>query len=716
MSGVWARALRLLLCSAPVVLSAEQTQREGAHAAINPIRKVVNMLQKMQAQVTAEGKKEEELFEKFMCYCKNNGGDLENQIDNSKTKIGSLGSSLKESTEKKSQTKADLKQHQVDRTEAEDAMSKAKTLREKEAKEFAKFSADATANIDATKKAVAAIESGMAGAFLQTKAASSLRTFTMEKAELPDDSRKDVLAFLSGSDSQGYAPQGGQITGILKTMLDEMSQTLADATATEEQSIQTYDELTTAKKKQVETLTVQIETKQKRIGELGVSIATMKNDLDDTEESLEQDTKFLQELKTSCKTKEKEWDDIKAMRAQELAAIAETIKVLNDDDALELFKKTLPSASASLLQLHQGTSTVKAKALDALKRAAERHLRALRLPARPEINLIALALRGKKIGLAKVIGMIDEMIANLKTEQDDDDHKKEYCEKQIDMTEDKNKELDRALKDSEAAIEEMKGNIVELTEEIKELEAGVKKLDKQVADATDQRKKDSAENEALVAANSAAKELLLMAKNRLYKFYNPKMYKPPAAEEIQIEEAAASFVQISSHRGSRQEVAPPPPPETFGAYTKKSEDSGGVIAMVDLLIADLEKEITEAKTTEKVDQEDYEEMLDQAAKKRADDSKSMTDKQSAKASNEEALEVEEDNKKGTTKELFATLEYLQSLHGECDWLLTNYANRKAARADEVSALGQAKDVLNGADLSLVQTRSASKVHGFLERK
>merc|ERR1711920_946703 len=109
-------------------------------------------------------------------------------------------------------------------------------------------------------------------------------------------------------------------------------------------------------------LTMTIEAKTKPIGELGVSIVMMKEDLDDTQAALAEDQKFLADLEKSCATKTAEWDERSKTRAAELVALADTIKVLNDDDALELFKKTLPSASASLVQLQQRSTAVRAQA------------------------------------------------------------------------------------------------------------------------------------------------------------------------------------------------------------------------------------------------------------------------------------------------------------------------------------------------------------------
>merc|ERR1719192_736578 len=289
--------------------------------------------------------------------------------------------------------------------------------------------------------------------------------------------------------------------------------------------------------------------------------------------------------------------------------------------------------------------------------------------------------------------MIDDMVANLKQEQIDDDSKKEYCEKQLDTSEDKKKELEISLSDSETAIEELEGSIATLTEEIAALKKGIKALDKSVSEATEQRKEENAEYKELKQSDTAAKEILLFAKNRLNKFYNPKLYKPPADEP-------AMFVQVAAHRNDE---APPPPPESFGAYTKKSEDNAGVTQMIDLLVKDLDKELQEAEVNEKDAQTDYETLMAESATKRADDSKSMSDKAATKASEEEALERERDDKAATAKELMATLEYIHSLHGECDWLLKYFDARKEARDGEIDALGKAKAVLSGADFSLMQT-------------
>jgi len=278
----------------------------------------------------------------------------------------------------------------------------------------------------------------------------------------------------------------------------------------------------------------------------------------------------------------------------------------------------------------------------------------------------------------------------------------------------------------ETAIENVKEDIAKLGEEIDALKAGIKELDKMVMEATEQRKEENEDFKELMASDTAAKELLKFAKNRLNQFYNPKLYKAPPKKELTREDrivenmsgTAAPTATPGGIAGTGIEVfaqtnkkAPPPPPETFGPYTKKSEDSMGVMAMMDLLIADLDKEMTEAETEEKDAQVDYETTMRDSAEKRTKDSKLLGEKESTKADLEADLETHTEDKASTAKELMSTMQYIQSLHNECDWLLKYFDVRKEARASEIDALGKAKAVLAGADYSLLQTRSL----GFLWR-
>lgn len=690
----------------------------------NPIRKVVTMLQAMEKKVREEGEKEEQLFKKFMCYCKTGGSSLGASIGAGGEKVPQVESDIKQGEAEKAQLDEDLSKHQTDRVTAKTKMEEATGIRNKEATAYAGEKTELDTNIGSVNKAVTALTNGMAGSFLQTNAAQLLKTLINNRNSMVEDDRQVILSFLSASDNSDYTPQSGEVTGILKSLGDEMKKTLADLTATETGSVKVFEELMAAKTKEVNALTSAIEEKTRRTGELAVSIVMMKNDLTDTQAALMEDRAFLAELSSSCKTKEAEWDVRVKLRADELVALAETIKVLNDDDALELFKKTLPGAASSLVQVDANIAAVRVRALAAI--------RAVPVSNRKRLDFIVLALKGRKIGFEKVIKMIVDMIGTLKTEQIDDDNKREYCAIQFDSMDDKKKGLERRVSDAETAIENAIEEIATLKDEIKALGKGIQDLDKSVAEGSEQRKEEHADYSELMASNGAAKELLGFAKNRLNKFYNPKLYKGAAKRELTEDErisvnmggtmaptpapggiagtGVTVFAQTRVHV-MRHREDPGPAPETFGDYKTKGQETTGVIAMVDLLIKDLDKEMTEAETQEKDSQSDYEAMMRDSATKRALDAKSLTEKTGAKADAESNLEAHKDEKISTSRELMATMSVIQSLHAECDWLIQYYDMRKEARGSEIDALGKAKAVLSGADFSFVQAKSQK----FLKR-
>merc|ERR1719330_336021 len=189
----------------------------------------------------------------------------------------------------------------------------------------------------------------------------------MNKADVADDDRQVLVAFLSATSTEG-SPGTDQIIGMLKQMEATMKSVLSDGVKAEEAAIKTYDELMESKGQEVEALTESIDEKMKLVGELGIDIIEMKEDLTDTEDQLIKDKDFLKNLESSCATKTKEWEERSKTRAEELKALSETIKILNDDDALDLFKKTLPSGSSSFVQVEETRTLLRDRALTLLRR------------------------------------------------------------------------------------------------------------------------------------------------------------------------------------------------------------------------------------------------------------------------------------------------------------------------------------------------------------
>merc|ERR1719305_2100700 len=217
------------------------------------------------------------------------------------------------------------------------------------------------------------------------------------------------------------------------------------------------------------------------------------------------------------------------------------------------------------------------------------------------------------------------MVVLLGKQQKEDEKQKAYCEDEFETAADEEAAAKTKLAQTDATLAELTDKIGTLMEEISGLESSIAALDKEVADATEQRKEEHAAYVAQMQMNEAAVGLVEKAKNRMQKFYNPTLYKAPPKTEMTMEEkiiaAGTSFVQIEQ----------PEAPETFGAYEKKSEKSGGVMALMDMITKEMESEMKDAEYDEKTAQTEYAELMADSQDSRAQDTKSITEKDTAKA-------------------------------------------------------------------------------------
>merc|ERR1719408_379936 len=208
-----------------------------------------------------------------------------------------------------------------------------------------------------------------------------------------------------------------------------------------------------------------IESKTVRSGDLAVSVTTTADDIEDTTAEMKETEAFLANLASQCALKKKEWAERQAMRSEEISAISEAIKVLNDDDALDLFKKTLSLSQTSkemgfIQKTSASTNVLRARGMfSALIKKGSPH--------RAELALIEMSMKSHAVDFSKIMAMIDGMVKVLGEEQKDDDATKSYCDKELLKSEQEKKDTEDAISTSEAAIEEMTEESATLADEIK---------------------------------------------------------------------------------------------------------------------------------------------------------------------------------------------------------------------------------------------------------
>merc|ERR1719420_890791 len=635
------------------------------------------------------------MYDKFMCYFDGNTGEMAKSVEEAAQRITELKAKLESSIAEKDQLDQELIQHKQDREAAQQDLGKATTIREKEHAEYLELTGESKENLEAMTSAIEALEKGMGSGFLQSKTGLTDRLHKiLNSAQCLDTyQRSTVTSFLAGTQNPfgDYHSQSGEIVGILKTMKDEMDKALNGAVSDEEKSAAGYAELSAAKKEEISAAGAAIESKTQRSGTLAVTITTTKGDIKDTTNEMDDTEAFLANLKVECAEKKKEWAVRCQIRAEEVAAISEAIKVLNDDEALDLFKKTLslnqgPAGSQfGFIQQHEAQHNRAQQALHNFKsnKVDQKNL---------QVQFLENALKAKSIDFSKVIKMVEEMEAVLKEEQASDDAQKSFCDKDISKSEAEQKDTEEEIASSAALIEECKEASAATADEIALLQKETKELDLAVAEATEQRKEEHGEYIQFMEENNAAVQLLQKAKNKLNKFYRPTQYKAETTPEP-IVLSQLSFVQVS------HKEAPPPPPETWGAYKKKDGKSNGATALLNRLSKDPQDGIADAEHDEKTSQKDYETLMSDSQTSRAQKAESITEKEASKADLDLKVENASEKKTSLEQDLLNIKDYLSKLHAQCDFLTENYDMRKTARETELESLANAKAVLSGANFS-----------------
>merc|ERR1719487_221011 len=511
--------------------------------------------------------------------------------------------------------------------------------------------------------------------------------------------RRQVLAFLQqGADSDEMSAGSGEILGIMKQMKEEMESNLAGAEKDEATAIEGFESLSASKETEIEVATEAIETKMARSGELAVSVVQTKDALEDALEEIANAGKYAEQLAAQCATKEKEFAAAAKLRAEEISAISAAIGILNDDDALDVFKKTASFAQAPVLLQSTRHKASKAKTAQAMLASIANKYSSV--PMKLMLYTLNSKLKLKsKGGMDEVIKMIDDMVVLLGKQQTEDDNAVELCKEEFDKAEDEEKAAKTKLDQLSAALTEQTDAISSLMEEISVLTKSIQELDYAVAQATEQRKEEHAEYIEAVQMNEAAIGLVGKAKAKLEKFYKASFVQTTAKAAVQ-EAQPFSFVQIKSHSMKSDSDAlfdVAPAPEALVQY-KNNNKAPGVMGMMDDIVHDLESDVKDLEYEEKTAAKDYGELMADSQETRAGNSKAIVDKTATKAETEGKLMETKEALSGAAEDVKLSAATISDLHASCDFIMQNYEMRKEARANEVDSLKNAKAVLSGAKM------------------
>merc|ERR1719243_144252 len=568
----------------------------------------------------------------------------------------------------------------------QDSMDKATAIREKELAEFNAEEKDLLESIAALKAAITVLSKHHGGSLLQlqeSKLISIAATLQHElqkhgellKGVLTHKQHREMAAFMQAPSDffdaspifkQSYAPQSGQIFGILKQMKETFETNLSESQKAEMAAQKAYEELKAALEAQIAAAQDAIDKKTQELADTDEKLANSKQDLEDTRAKLSADEEFLRMLKEKCQMTDQEWEERQKTRQLEMEAVSKALAILSSDDAHDTFTRTFNPA---LLQMESSSKkSLRSQAAELLKTVAEK----VNSP-----RLSAIAVRCRLDAFTRVKKAIDDMIAQLLKEKEDEIKHKDFCVDDFNTNQLETEKKDREKTDLTAKIEDLKMTIETLTKEIEELKAEIAEMQLQLKRAGEDREVENKEFQLTVADQRATQKLLQQALTVLKGFY----------------EKGAALVQVSLDQD--QEPAGPPPPPGFKPL-KSQAASGGVMGLIQQIINDAKAMEADAIRSEEDAQKAYEDFTkdtNNSIAKRAD---AIVDKTENKSKAEQDLVEAEESQANIMLELEQLSNYNSQLHSECDFVVKNFDLRQSAREEEIDALKQAKAILSGA--------------------
>jgi myosin protein heavy chain len=701
--------------------TSRQTSRE------TPVKRVVGLLEEMQKTLQKEMDEDEGLYNKLKCWCNNNAQDKKNGIEESKAKIAELGSSIEGLTAKKSELATQIKELNEEVAANKNALAEAQAIREKELQEFHGQELDNVQAIENLKAALTVLSKHHSSAFPQIPALSLLGLSSKTKSWKDESSRvthslddfmrrndifedadsgeasvpqrvfrhdgrrpvagwsSDELRVVRGAMKSaaalvqarhGYYPsytsQSGEIFGILQQLLEELQGDHADAQKLETQRSSAFAELRDAKEAEIEKGEAMAEKKEDEHATTTNELAEAKEDLVEEEKTLEEAQTFVANLEKTCGEADANFEKRTQVRTEEIKAVAETIAILQENDARDTLARTYSFVQLSASARSAGKlSSVRGRR--ARGQAAASLRRAAIVSRDPKLAMLATHV--ELDAFAKVKEAIDAMIGTLKVQQEDEVKKSDFCKAEFHETEMTTAKTEDRSADLQAKEAELESSIKSLEEAVAAAHAQISELQVNLQRANEDRQAENHAFQTTITDQMATVAVLKKASERLAKFY-----------EKEDEEA---LLQVRSRRQT--------PPVAQAEYAP-NKGASGVMQMIEKLIQEAKDMIADSRKSESESQAAYEQTVADTNGSVSALQKEVVTKTKAKAKATKEKQQTGQDIIDTMKELEGLAKYTGDLHAECDFVLKNFEVRQKGRAEEIESLQGAKQVLSGASL------------------
>jgi uncharacterized coiled-coil DUF342 family protein len=656
----------------------------GAAAAstVSPVQKVIELLGELKSKVQKDLDAESKAMAEYTVLCDDEITNAGFRITTATKEIESADATISEESAKIASEESALADAGTETATKTGEKEKATAIRAEEHSNFVALEAELESDINMLSRAYSVLKRELSNpktSLLQVKSNNDVMNAVAalgaiaDAAWMDNSAAKKIDAFMQADDedelslaqqpqaaSYAYESKSGGILTTIQGMQDKAEEQLQKLRKDEMTKKHIFQMLEQSLSDALVVLSKQIAAAKSNLGAAKEGKAEAEDDLASSSKSKKEDIKFKAMWENNCQVKASEWDARQKDASDEMAAISKAQEILSGS----------PAPTAGSIALLQTSTKVKSIAMDDSRIKAMNLLKKLGRQYN-SFGLMQLANKAKSDPFVKVRSLIEDMIAKLEKQAQEEATEKAFCDEEISESKAKRDELQADLDKFNARLDKANATTQKLTDEVAALQSELASLAKTMAEATKLRAEEKGANTAAIADFSASVEAVQNAIVVLKEYYG-----------------GASFIQQPTFAG------------------KNTDTASVILSMLEVAESDFSKLLSDTKLSEEEGESAFDKQKQEAAVAKATMSAEVKGKTSEIASLKNSASDLKSDITGKNTELDAVMDYLEKMNKRCTSVGMTYEQRKAKRDAEVAGLKEALDILAGDEPAVLLQKKA----------
>jgi len=640
----------------------------GLVAEGNPITKVLDLLESLEARVQHQGEVETKQYSEFAEWCEDQDREKNYEIEQGTAQSEDLGATIEQAVGQIANKNAEISDVAQVISANEQDLKAAADIRAKEHEDFVAEEKELVDTVDTLIRAQSVLSKQLrSGSLMQTPKVMNELTAAfsviLDAAVFSTHDKSKLRAFLQNKEddddqpfgkpqTRAYESHSGGILETLANMQEKAEGMLAEARKTELNAKHNFELLEQSLKNELDIQNKSLSTFKKSLAASKQAKAQAEGDKAVTDKDLAEDKKYVQDLTQNCKMRAQDAETSAASRAEELKALKEAKRIISE------MTGGASGREYALVQTKSEDRSVYEKAADVIVHLGKKDGNFLLTQLGQQIRTAEVMANDP---FAKVKGLIEQMIARLIKEAAEEADHKAFCDKE--------------LADNTSKRDAHQAKVDTLSTRIEKAQAGVAKLKQEVS---------SLQSQLTVLAKSQ-KQMDAMRTQEREEFVEAKKDYQDGLDGVRV----ALNVLRDYYAKNAAFVQQP----AVGVHSKASDDATGIISLLEVSESDFARSLAEAQANEDQAQQSYDKTSQDNRVSKATKESDVKYKTQEIAHIESAMSDAQSDRAGVQDELDAVLEYLEKLRPQCTTVPTSYAERKARREHEIEGLKQALDIL-----------------------